>query len=72
MAKSFLRDTLTVELFSYVGFQDPDALIKPKVTWDVSDGLELFAGAYVFLGTSGDFGQYDDNDGVYAGAKMSF
>lgn len=72
VAKSFLRDTLTVELFSYVGFQAPDALIKPKVTWDVSDGLELFAGAYVFLGASGDFGQYDDNDGVYAGAKMSF
>jgi len=72
VARTFLRDTLTVEVFSYVGFATPDALIKPKVTWDVSDGLEVFAGAYVFLGDSGDFGQYDANDGVYAGARLSF
>jgi len=72
VAKTFLRDTLTVEVFSYVGLAAPDALIKPKVTLDVSDGLEVFAGAYIFLGDSGDFGQYDENDGVYAGAKLSF
>lgn len=72
VATTFLRDTLTVEVFSYIGFATPDALIKPKVTWDVSDGLEVFAGAYIFLGDSGDFGQYDANDGIYAGAKLSF
>jgi len=72
VAKTFLRDTLTVEVFTYVGFAAPDALIKPKVTWDAADGLEIFAGAYIFLGDSGDFGQYDANDGVYAGAKLSF
>ncbi len=72
VAKTFLRDTLTVEIFAYVGFAAPDALVKPKVTWDASDGLEFFTGAYIFLGDSGDFGQYDANDGVYAGAKLSF
>ncbi|MCX7023799.1 MAG: hypothetical protein NT080_04175 [Spirochaetes bacterium] len=72
VVKTFLRETLTVELFSYVGFDAPDALIKPKLTWDVSDALEIFAGAYIFLGDSGDFGQYDGNDGGYIGAKMSF
>jgi len=71
-ARTFLRDTLTVEVFTYVGFAAPDAFIKPKVTWDAADGLEIFAGAYLFLGDSGDFGQYDANDGVYAGAKLSF
>ena len=72
VAKTFLNETLTAELFSYVGFGGPDALVKPKVTWDASDSLELFAGAYLFLGDEGDFGQYDDKDGVYAGAKLSF
>jgi len=72
VARTFLRDTLTVEVFTYVGFAAPDALIKPRVTWDAADGLEIFAGAYIFLGDSGDFGQYDANDGVYVGAKLSF
>jgi hypothetical protein len=34
--------------------------------------MEIFGGAYMFLGDSGDFGQYDANDGLYAGAKFSF
>ncbi len=72
VAKTYLNETLTVEIFSYVGLDDGDALVKPKVTWDASDSLELFAGAYLFLGDEGDFGQYDDKDGVYVGAKLSF
>jgi len=72
VAKTYLNETLTVEIFSYLGLDDGDALVKPKVTWDASDSLELFAGAYLFLGDEGDFGQYDDNDGVYVGAKLSF
>jgi len=72
VSKTFIRDTLTVEIFTYVGFAAPDALIKPRVTLDVSDGLEIFAGAYVFLGEFGDFGQYGDNDGVYVAARLSF
>ncbi|MFA6506193.1 MAG: DUF1302 family protein [Treponemataceae bacterium] len=72
VAKTFLRDTLTAEIFTYVGLDPLNALIKPKLTWDASDALEFFAGAYIFLGTEGDFGRYDDNDGVYIGAKLSF
>lgn len=72
VARTCLDDTLTAEVFVYLGLAAPDALIKPKVTWDVADGLEFFAGAYIFLGDSGDFGQYDANDGAYVGAKLSF
>jgi hypothetical protein len=72
VAKTFLSETLTVEIFSYLGIDDGDALVKPKITWDASDALELFAGAYIFLGDEGDFGQYDARDGAYVGAKLSF
>lgn len=72
VSRTFLRETVKTEVFSYVGLKTPDALIKPKITWTVADGFELFTGAFLFLGDSGDFGQYHDNNGVYVGAKLSF
>lgn len=71
-ATTFLRETLTAEVLTYAGFDPLNALLKPKLTWDASDALELFSGAYFFFGTEGDFGQYDGNDGIYIGAKLSF
>ncbi|MCK5199380.1 MAG: hypothetical protein KAR21_13570 [Spirochaetales bacterium] len=72
MAKSFMNETLMVEFFSYVGLTNEDALLRPKVTYDLADGLEWIVGADIFLGDSGDFGQYDDNDIVYTKVKYSF
>jgi hypothetical protein len=34
--------------------------------------MELSGGAWLFFGDSGQFGQYDGNDSVFAGAKISF
>jgi len=72
MAKTFFRETVTAEVFSYIGIDAPDALVKPKITWKAADALELFTGAYMFFGDESGFGQYDDKDGVYLGAKLSF
>ncbi len=72
VAKPFLNDTLMVEFFSYIGLTNEDALLRPKVTYNLADGLEWIAGADIFLGDSGDFGQYDDNDLVYTKIKYSF
>lgn len=72
VSRTFFRETVKAEVFSYVGLKSPDALIKPKITWTPADGLELFTGAYIFLGDSGDFGQYHDNNGLYIGVKLSF
>lgn len=72
IAKPFLNDTLIVEFFSYVGLTNKDTLLRPKVTYDLADGLELVLGADIFLGNEGDFGQYDDNDLVYTKVKYSF
>lgn len=71
-AKPFLNDTLMVEFFSYVGLTNEDALLRPKVTYDLADGLEWIVGVDIFLGDSGDFGQYNDNDLVYTKVKYSF
>lgn len=71
-SKDFLRETLRMELFSYIGLNSEDALIRPKITYDLTDGFELVAGANIFVGSEGKFGQYDDNDMSYFKVKYSF
>ena len=72
IAKPFFNDTLMIEFFSYVGLNNEDALLRPKVTYDLADGLEWVVGSDIFLGDSGDFGQYNDNNLVYTKVKYSF
>ncbi len=68
----FLRQKLTVELFSYVGLNNSDALIRPKVYYELDDAFELMFGANFFLGDKGRFGQYNENDMVYTKVTYSF
>ncbi len=70
--KDFLRETLFLELFSYIGLNDGDALIRGKVKYKFTDELEILLGANIFTGTEGMFGQYNKNDMVYAKVKYSF
>ena len=78
--RTLIRETLTLQLFGYVGLSNEDALIRPTITYDFADGFEILAGANVFYrhndSTSPDinemFGYYDDNDMVYLKVKYSF
>jgi len=72
LARTFARETIRVEALTYLGFAAPDALIKPQITWKIADGMELAAGGWFFLGTSGAFGQYADNNSIFASAKIYF
>ena len=68
-----LRETLHLELFSYVGLNYGDALIRPKVTYDFSDSFSIIAGANIFVGDErGMFGRYDENSMVYTKIKYNF
>ncbi len=68
----FLRDTLHLELFSYYGMNDKDGLVRLKLSYDISDNLIVLLGSDVFFGTTGDFGQFDDNDLAYFKVKYLF
>jgi hypothetical protein len=70
--KDFLREKLWIELFSYVGLNRGDALIRPKMTYSFADGFDIQLGANIFTGTEGRFGQFNDNDMVYTKLKYSF
>jgi len=68
----FLRQKLTVEFFSYVGLNNSDALLRPKVYYDLQDSFELLFGANLFLGEKGRFGQYNENDMLYTKITYTF
>jgi hypothetical protein len=71
-SKTFLRETLRLEVFSFIGLNNSDALIRPKVIYDLADGFELLLGANIFVGSKGRFGQYDNNDMIYTKIKYNF
>ena len=68
-----LRETLHLELFSYIGLTNNDALIRPKVTYDFDDSFSILLGGNIFVGDrEGQFGQYQDNSMIYAKIKYNF
>lgn len=68
-----LRETLHLELFSYIGLTNEDALIRPKITYDYDDSFSVLFGANIFVGDeAGRFGQYKDNSMIYAKIKYNF
>lgn len=72
VSKKYLNDTLTVELFSYIGITDGDALIRPKITYSFADGFDIQIGANIFTGSKGMFGQFHNNDMLYTKIRYSF
>jgi hypothetical protein len=70
--KSFMREQLVFDAFSYVGFNAPDALVKVGVTWAPADALSFRAEGNLFLGDEGQFGAYDDNDLVVVSTRYSY
>ncbi len=70
--KSFLREQLVFDAFSYVGFNAPDALAKVGVTWAPADALSFRAEGNLFFGDEGQFGAYDDNDLVVISTRYSY
>ncbi len=67
------RETLHFELFSYIGLNYGDALIRPKVTYDFADGFSILLGSNIFVGDDrGMFGRYDNNSMLYTKIKYNF
>lgn len=68
-----MRETLHLELFSYIGLSDHDALIRPKITYDFDDSFSILLGGNIFVGErDGQFGQYQDNSMIYTKIKYNF
>jgi len=78
--RTFFRETLTAQLFAYVGLNKHDALIRPTLSYDLADGFEILGGANIFMkdpdlspgADPGQFGYFDANDMLYLKVKYSF
>jgi hypothetical protein len=67
------RETVHLELFSYIGITGEDALIRPKISYDFDDSFNIQLGSNIFVGErDGKFGQYQDNSMIYLKLKYSF
>ncbi|MCD4792081.1 MAG: hypothetical protein K8R54_02520 [Bacteroidales bacterium] len=67
------RETVHLELFSYIGLTNEDALIRPKISYDFDDSFSIQLGSNIFVGENdGRFGQYQDNSMLYLKLKYSF
>ncbi len=71
-AKKFMDDSLELKFFGYYGMYNSDALLRFSAGYSVTDGMLLTAGADIFIGDAGYFGQYDENDLGYIQVKYSF
>ncbi len=68
-----LSETLHLDLFSYIGLTNNDALIRPRITYDFADSFSVLLGSNIFVGDeTGRFGQYKDNSMIYMKLKYSF
>ena len=72
VTEDFLRETLRLEFFSYYGINNEDALLRPKISYDLADGFEVQLGANIFVGEEGNFGQYDENDMLFMKVRYDF
>jgi hypothetical protein len=72
ISEDFLRETLRVEFFTYYGINNEDALLRPRIVYDIADGFEFQLGANIFIGEEGNFGQYDKNDMMFIKLKYDF
>ena len=70
--RSFLREKLVLDAFSYIGINAPDALLKVGITFAPADALSFRAEGNVFFGDSGQFGSYAGNDLLVITSRYSF
>ncbi len=72
VTEDFLRETIRLEFFSCYGVNNEDALLRPKIAYDLADGFEAQLGVNIFVGEMGNFGQYDKNDMLFIKIRYDF
>lgn len=69
-----LSQTLKWSLFLFFSPSDEDVYARPKVSYEMIDGLTLEAGGNLFFGRHeySFFGQFENDSNLYAGLRYSF
>ena len=74
LTKLLLNQNLRLSLFCYYSPSDQDAYLRPKVNYKVTDRWAVETGANLFYGSEDHtfFGQFKDNNNIYASLRYSF
>jgi hypothetical protein len=74
VAWTTLHDTLTLELLAYYGFTVEEYLIRPKITYAIADGINLYVGGEIYGGSEDSlYGLVDETlSAGFAELKYSF
>jgi hypothetical protein len=65
------NETLTAEVLWIANTNDGDGLLRPKLSYDLQDNVEIWAGLDLFYGDrNGLFGQFDGNDRLLFGVEI--
>ena len=74
LEKFLSYQTIRLSLFTYWSPTDSDGYVRGFVSYRMSDEIELTAGANLFAGKENWtlFGQFDQDDNIYARARYSF
>ena len=68
-----LDGDLTLDVIWLTNVNQADGLVRPKINYEVTDGLDVWLGLDFFYGDDdGVFGQFDDQDRVTTGLKWSW
>lgn len=70
----FFRQNLILSWFSFYSPNEKDAYLRPKISYKASDEILLTLGLSLFWGMENNtfFGQFEDNNNIYARTRYSF
>jgi len=72
MKKQFMYQTLEARIMWLHNYNQGDGLIRPRVTYEVTDNMKMWTGSDIFYGSQGGtFGQFGRNDRVFAGMELA-
>jgi len=74
LTKLLMNQNLRCSLFTYYSPSDADVYARPNINYKVSDNLSVETGANLFYGDHEHtfFGQFQNNNNIYAGMRYSF
>ncbi|MEK6744375.1 MAG: hypothetical protein AABZ15_12225 [Nitrospirota bacterium] len=74
LTQFMIHQTLRLSFFAFYGLSDRDYLLNPEVKYNLTDSVWIALGGNVFGGGKpwGQFGQFANNDNVYAQARYEF
>jgi len=74
LTQQLLNQNLMLSFFAFYSPSDEDAYLRPSVSYKATDNWKFTFGGNVFMGSEDHtfFGQFEDNNNVYASARYSF